>query len=292
MSTCPPLFVAAPPADPYVGGLFSAAYTPEVPADPHWQCGVQWETDNCHRPGVWAETCPPGVPEDKPQDYAPAWQTATPFNLVMGVDCSLPGNTLDDFRRRLLANAQAGAQAVIERVYWTGEQGNTPRLAGPAAVDPDAPADGEVVVLATEPLTFVGGVSLLETYLAQNYNANGVIHAPSGLAPYAAKHNQICGACSSNGQLRTVLGTRWAFGRGYEINTGPGGVPAEDGVAWMYATGRVAVWAGPITIPNEGQLEAAFAIRSNTVNLFAEQTVIVGHECVLAAVPVVIGCDC
>lgn len=292
MSTCPPLIVPAPPADTYVGGLYSAAYTPEVPADPHWQCGVMWETDNCDRPGAWAETCPPDVPDDKPADYAPAWQTATPFHTIMGVDCTPVGYTLDDFRRRLLANMASGAQAVAERIYWTGEQGNTPRLAGPVAANPADPQPGEVVQLSApgSPLTVVGGVAALESYLAENYNGVGVIHAPSSMAVYADSHGLIHG--NPGGALRTVLGTRWAFGRGYEVNTGPGGAAAPAGTAWMYATGRVAIWAGPVFIPNDEQLQASFDRASNETVMFAEQTFVIGHECVLAAVQVVAGCDC
>lgn len=290
MSTCPPLIVPAPPADTYVGGLFSAATFPETSGDPHWQCGVEWEITNCARPGAWAETCPPDVPDNKPQDFVPAWQNATPFHVILGVDCSLPGNTLDDFRRRLIANMQAGAQSVVERIYWTGEQGNTPYLAGPAYDGTPPKGDDDVEVLSATPLTVTGGVAALESYLGANYNGIGVIHAPAGLAPFADRNNLVHG--NVGGPLRTILGTRWAFGRGYEVNTGPGGIDAPDGTAWMYATGRVAIWQSPIFIPNDDDLQASFDRRSNEVNMFAEQTFIVGHECVLAAVPVIAGCDC
>lgn len=290
MSTCPPLLVPAPPLDTYSGGLYSAA-SPQTQDDPHWQCGVMHETSGCADVGVWAETCPPDVPEEKPQDYVPGWVTGTPFHAVLGVDCSLPGSSLEEFRRKLTAAMQQCAQRTVERVYWTGEQGNRPRLAGTPAVDPDNPEDDEVVVLNTgSPVSLGAGVAALEKYLGQNYCGTGVIHAPASVATYADTLRLVHG--NPGQSLRTILGTRWAFGRGYEINTAPGGVPAADGTAWMYATGRVAIWQSPIFLPNEDDLQAAFDRRTNETNLFVEQTFAITHECVTAAVLVNADCSC
>lgn len=291
MSTCPPLLVPAPPLDTYSGGLYSAA-SPQVPpaGDPHWQCGVMHEVNGCADVDVWAETCPPETPADKPQNYVPAWVTGTPFHAVVGVDCSLPGNTLEQFRQRLVNAMTVGAQTTVERVYWTGEQGNRPRLAGPAAADPDAPGEGEVAVLTTSAVSVADGTSLLESYLASHYKGTGVIHAPAGIATYADSLRLVHG--NPGGALRTILGTRWAFGRGYEVNTGPGGAAAADGTAWMYATGRVGIWQSEIFLPNESDLQAAFDRRTNETNLFVEQTFVLTHECVTAAVQVTASCDC
>lgn len=286
MSTCPPLTVAPPPADSFVGGLFGAAALPEE-MDPHWECGIRYEVNNCATPETWVPVCPPGVPADKPRTFVPEWAEASVFPVVLGVDCSLPGNTLEDFRRRLVANMQNCAQTTVEQTYMTGALGNQSFLANP---------DCEVLGDPAAPLNLVQGLAALESHLGKNYCGVGVIHAPAALAPVAARYNQITGTI---GQPRTWRGTRWAFGAGYEANVGPGTqaaptpVPAPDGVAWLYATGRVAVWRSPIFVPNDDQLDGSFNTRTNEVVMYAEQLFAVSHECVCAAVPVTIGCgDC
>jgi hypothetical protein len=290
VSTCPPLTVEPPSADPFTGGLFAAAATP-VELDPHWECGIRFEENNCATPVTWEPVCPPEIPEAKPRTFTPQWVEASTFPVVLGVDCSLPGMTLEEFRRRLVSNMQNCAQTTVERAYMTGELGNTGFLASPDCAVLGDPAN---------PLNIVQGLAALESYLGTNYCGVGVIHAPAAVTPLLARYNQITGTVA---QPRSWRGTRYALGNGYEVNVGPGvatpeipnpaPVPAPDGVVWLYATGRVGVWRSEIFVPNAEQLAASLDRRSNEVVMYAEQMFAIAHECACAAVPVTLGCgDC
>lgn len=288
MATCPPLLVAPPPTTPYVGGLFAVARFPELPDEGNgrrWECGgVQYEAETCAKPIGWHEVCAGDVTQPPQVEKVPTLEfpliEGTPFTALLGVECKLTGYTLEEFERRVVNAFTLCEQRTVEEIYWTGSEGNDPHLADPACV-----ALGDV----TDPLTITGGVAALESYLGDNYCGVGIIHAPRAIASYAAAMNLLCD-CGTP-KVSTPLGTRWAFGGGYSVNTGPDGTPAPDGVAWLYATGQVNIWRSEVWV-NPDDLRYAFNTRTNDVTVFAERKYVITHECVCAAIPVVVGCNC
>jgi hypothetical protein len=280
---CPSVLVPQPPVDASGGrgGLFAAAQFPQLP-DGHWQCGgVAYEQETCGTVHGWSQTCPPTAPLPKVTDLTWPLVEGTVFVVTAGVTCSKVGYSLEEFRRRVTNQFIANEQRAVERIFWTGELGNEPHLA-----DPDCTVLAGATVAA--PLTLRGGVAALESFLGDNYGYTGVIHAPRGVSVYAADARLI-----ENAPARPVtpLGTRWAFGGGYSVNTGPDGTPAPDGVAWLYATGQVNIWQGEV-INNPEDLEAAFNTKTNEVTVIAEREYVITRECVCAAVPISIGCAC
>jgi hypothetical protein len=285
LAICPPLTVAAPPVDKAVRGLFAAARFPELPSDGNgnrWECGIQYEALTCANPEGWQGACPPEVPDDKAATLTLPLVQGDPFTVLLGINCKLTGYTLEQFRSIVTNAFVACEQRRVEEIFWTGSMGNNPHLADPSTVivPPGATVDA--------PLSITAGVAALESYLGSNYCGDGILHAPRGLGAFAARSMLIQGP---QNRLTTPLGTRWAFGDGYAVNTGPDGVEAPPGVAWIYATGGVNIWRSEVYI-NPDELVYAFNRATNEVEMFAERNYVITYECASAAVPVSISCDC
>jgi hypothetical protein len=281
VSTCPPLLVAPPPTEAFRGGLFAAATFQDLPGDGRrWECGIQYEDIACAKPEGWSAVCPPAIPEDKPATLGFPLVEGTPFTIVLGVDCKLVGYSLDEMEQRVRNAFVLCEQRAVEDIFWTGSLGNN-ALANPDCVVPDG-------LTTDNPLTILGGVAAIESYMGENYCGTPVIHAPRAVAAYAAANNLIVGG---TGRQTTPLGTQWAFGGGYTANTGPDGTPAPDGVAWLYATGAVNIWRSEVWT-NPDDLRYAFNTRNNDVQLYAERQYVIAWSCACVAVPVSLSCNC
>lgn len=283
MATCPPLLIAPPPTTQAAGGLFTAASFPEVPGEGNgrrWECGgIEYQPEVCGTPIGWSAVCPPAVPADKVPDLEFPLVSGLPFTVLLGVPCRLVGTSLEELERRVVSAFTYNEQRAVEEIFWTGSLGNN-HLADPDCVDL-TPAEGA--------LSIVAGVGKLESHLRSNYGGTGVLHAPTGLAAFAAAMNLIVGTPPA--KLVTPLGTRWAFGAGYEVNTGPDGTPAPDGEAWIYATGQVSIIRSEVFV-NPDDLRYAFNTRTNEVEIFAERNYAITTECVCAAIRVSASCQC
>lgn len=291
----PPITIEAPPVERYTGGLYSVAPPQPGPVvdgnSNRWENGVQYQSETCADASTWALTCGDDeAREAKEATLALPLVSGTPFVAYLGINCSLPGNTLEEFAR-LVSNAlEICEQRAVERTFWTGDMGNTPFLAS-GVYDAETNPDGAEIVAnsGVTPLGVVQGVAALEDWLGDNYCGVGVLHAPRGLAAYAA--NAMLLRDGSGSQLLTPLRNRWAFGGGYSVNTGPDGTEAEAGTAWIYATGQVNVWRSGIWMQPD-ELQQAFNRRSNVVEMFAERAFVITKECRTAAVRVRLDCDC
>lgn len=282
MPTCPPLYVDAPVVMPYTYGLFSVALTPAEDPDPHWACGVDYQPMSCDKSSVVGDYCdtPPPGPKIVPEGVDTV--SGLPFTVFDGFNCHLVGFTEAEITARARAALDLGERRAVEREYWTGEAGSRPRLADPSAVVLNAvPAPG--VADALHP---VGGIAALENYLGDNYGGTGIIHAPRGVGAFLSYHSL---AAVVGARVQTMVGTPVALGGGYVVNTGPDGVEAPPGTAWMYATGQVVIrrsapWLNPDSV------KQALNRSNNNVTILAERTYVVSHECVLAAVLISINC--
>jgi hypothetical protein len=283
--------VDAPPVDAATPtGLFTAARIiqgADLPSDGNgtrWEAGVQYQVETCADVSGWSETCPPEDPEEKTFDLRFPTIVGTPFVAYLGIDCPLVGYTLDEFETSVRNGFLANEQRLVEQAFWSGEFGNSPSLAGTA----EDPSDCVDLTPGAGALSIVGGVSALEDYLGSNYGGVGVIHAPRKVAAFAAADTQIE---RSGARLTTTLGTRWAFGGGYAVNTGPDGVVAPAGEAWLYATGAVTIYRSEVFV-NPDELRAAFDTRTNQVHILAERKYVITRECACAAVRVDVACSC
>jgi hypothetical protein len=290
----PPIRIEPPAIERYTGGLYAVAPPQPGPVhegnDRRWENGVEYQSETCTQTKTWAVTCGTDPErEDKTFDQTFPLVDGVPFVSYLGVQCPLIGRTLDDYERVVRNGLELCEQRTVERTFWTGDQGNDPHLASGvynAITNPDGVhvLDGS----DTTAISVVRGIAELESWLGDNYCGVGVLHAPRIVTPYATQAYQIQG---SNPRLTTVLGTRWAFGAGYSVNTGPDGTPAAAGTAWMYATGQVNIWRSPIWI-QPGVLEQAFNKRNNDAEILAERAFVITRECAVAAVRVTLDCAC
>lgn len=287
----PPVLIDAPQVERYSGGLYSVAPPQPGPVvdsnDRRWENGVQYQSEFCAQTSTWAITCGTDPARaDKTFDQTFNMVEGSPFVSYLGVQCMLPGRTLEEYEASVRNALDACEQRSVERTFWTGDMGNDPHLAN-GAYDVNTNPDG-VHVLAGAAVSVVDGVSLLEEWLGDNYCGVGILHTPRTVAPYAAANRQIEG---TNPRLTTTLGSRWAFGAGYSVNTGPDGVEAAAGSAWIYATGQINLWRSPIFM-QPGALEQAFNRRTNDVEILAERVFVLSRECAVAAVRVNLDCAC
>jgi hypothetical protein len=276
MPTSARVTVRGPVRTPRRFGLFSVAEVEDV-TDPHALMGVQWEPLTCDRAHSTSDGCP-CVTENKVFTPGTQPQDATPFVVHGSWQCAKLGTTVEAAARAARAQLEIGEQQAVEWELWTGTAGAGPRLAHPDTVDL-----GEVRC-ATDLL------AAIEDYTAAAFNANPVIHVPRPVVPYLVADHLITTVAGS--RLETTLGVPVAAGAGYaEANTGPDGTPAPAGSWWVYVTGPIKVWRGPIVaVPDPG--EAGFMRCSNELVALAERTYLVGWDCITAAVLFTPCCAC
>lgn len=290
----PPILIDSPQIERSTGGLYAVAPPQPGPAfdgnNRRWENGISFQSETCTDTKTWAVTCGTDPErDDKTFDLTFPLVEGSPFVSYLGVQCALPGRTLEEYERSVRVALDICEQRAVERTFWTGDMGNDPHLAS-GVFDALTNPDGVVILGGSDvtALDMLEGVAALETWLGDNYCGVGALHAPRTVAPYAAHFSQVVG---SNPRLLTPLGTRWAFGAGYSVNTSPTGVAAPAGTAWIYATGQVNVWRSEIWI-QPGALEQAFNKRTNDVELLAERAFVITRECGIAAARVRLDCVC
>ena len=190
--------------------------------------------------------------------------TADAFVVYAGVDCRIVGlvDSAAKARRRL----EFVERRLVEERVWVQQ------LAVPSAVLPTG---------STTAVSLKEGIAALEEALGDSYGGIGIIHSPEWLTPYLSDRKQIV---PDGAKLRTSLGTKWAFGRGY-LNTDPDGVAATTGTAWLYATGDAVVRRSEM-LPVIDERSGATDLSINDALIIAERSYAVILDCVLFAVHV------
>lgn len=258
--------VPGPVRVPHRFGLFSAVPVVDV-TDSHALMGVQWEPLTCASPKVLSDGCP--CPPSKEFEPAPGVQQADPFVVMGSWACGLPGNSVDEAQRRARRHLELGEQQAVERAVWTGAAGAAPWFAH------ESTPNLGTVHCATDLLAVV------EDYAATHSTGAPLLHLPRPVLPYLAADRLV--APVGGTRLETGYGTPVVAGAGYvEANIGPGGVPAPPGAWWVYATGAMQVWRGPVITPPDPV--AGFSRCNNEFVALAERIYLVGWDCFTAAV--------
>ncbi|MCF3960621.1 cupin [Streptomyces fuscigenes] len=263
------------PGTPLPHGILNTCATVEDVQDVHELMGVEWMALGCCPVQEWQDPCltdesageeSPGERPEK-QFCRPSVEHASPITLYAGAECSSIGWSYEEAVAHATATMELGEQHGLEAAFWS-------RLTADA-VDLTPPAG---------PVSVAQGVAALEGALAEGYGGVGVLHVPAGLAA-------LLGCCRiltedpSTGALLTLAGNCAIIGAGYStLNTGPGGIPADPGTAWMYVTGPVHIRRGPMdVIPDRS---ASLNIRTNDRRVLVERTYVVGTTCTVAAINV------
>jgi hypothetical protein len=262
---------------PLPHGILNACTNVRDVEDVHELMGVEWMALGCCPVQQWHDPClteaespgeeSPGEPVEK-TFCRPEFEHATPITLYSGMECSTMGWTFEEAVEHARAAMDLGEQHGLEAAWW------------------DTRLTTDVVDLTPPegPVSPAQGVAALEGCLAESYGGQGVLHVPAGLAA-------LLGCCNvlredpATGSLRTLAGNCAVIGAGYSaMNTGPGGIPAEPGTAWMYVTGPVHIRRGPLdVIPDRS---ASVNIRTNLRSVLLERTYVVGTTCTVCAVQV------
>lgn len=217
----------APPARPY--GLFDAAVGPlSLPRIEAEVGGIQYQPDACGFVHLWASECDPVT--GKVFDEGVDTVTADPFIVYASWLCGSIGYTPEEIRARLLVRMNLKEQSGVEARLWQGDAGN-----GIDGLFADAISLGTAGCPAE-------GVRMLEQALADNGVQGGIIHARSGMAAYLGRDHQLIPEVTPK---VTNYGTALSLGQGYD-GSGPAGQAPTSTSEWMYATGRVVIWAGDL----------------------------------------------
>lgn len=268
-------YVEAIPGTPLPHGILNACTDVRDVADIHELLGVEWLALGCCPVQVWNDPClndgdeSPGAPVQK-EFCRPQVEHAEPISVYAGAECSTLGWTYAEARAHAEASLALGEQQAVETGFWSTKLAMS-------AVDL-TPAEG--------PLSIAQGVAVLEGCLAEQYGGVGVLHVPAGAAA-------LLGCCNivredpATGGLGTLAGNCVIIGAGYSaMNTGPGGVPADPGTAWLYITGPVLVRRGPAeTVPHSPG--PSVNTRTNDRRVLVERSYVVSTTCTVCAVQVV-----
>ncbi|MEU4584882.1 cupin [Kitasatospora aureofaciens] len=268
--------VEAIPGKPLPRGILGASCTTVTDVSEeniHELNGVEWMALGCCPVKVWADPCeadPPGPPQTK-EFCRPAVEHATPIHIYAGAQCSAPGWGYAEARAHAEASLTLGEQQAVEAGFWRTK----------------LTADAVDLTPAAGPLSVAQGVAVLEGCLAESYGGVGTLHVPAGAAA-------ILGCCNllredpETGALRTLAGNCAVIGAGYSAeNTGPGGVPAAPGTAWLYITGPLVIRRGAATVVPDTP-GPSVNTRNNDRRVLVERTYVVATTCTVCAVNVVV----
>jgi len=272
----PPYFDDQPPAPQVPYGLFSVAIGPRpFPVEAAQAGGVMYVPDDCIKDVfLRAVVCPP-ITGAVSFSGVGSPISGAPFAVYTTLTCSTIGYSFEEYEQRLRTRHALRAQTAVETRLWQGQtsatDGNITGLFSGATVLGNA-------ACVTEAL------EMLEQGLADNGVYGGIIHARPGMASHLSQGHLL----EQRGQQKqTFLGTPVVFGQGYS-GVGPSGQAVDGTTEWMYATGRVVIWAdSEVFSPPVGET----VNRSlNTVNLVAQQIYAVAIECGVWAVSVTRTC--
>jgi hypothetical protein len=281
---CPRLYVRVPTPTPRRYGLIASAVTVNE-TDPHFACGVQFEPVSCDVSHSWCQVCPP-TGDGKTLDRGVALVEADPFTVYADLACSAPSMTDPVMKDRVTSTLTLGEGRAVETVFWTGLAGpeEPDDESDPCSIMPhlaDDTAETGAVTLSETPLTPVGAMVELESAMGECYGGDAYIHVPSGALAALAQHGYIQ---RDGNVLRTLAGSVVVVGGGYP-GTAPDGTAPVAGSSWIYATGTVYIWRGPVSFV-AGDPGQYINRANNDAVLIAERTFVLAWDCCHFATPV------
>lgn len=279
-------------------GLLSVVQSRYEEADSHWRNGVTYQSICGTGAMTFDDYCVTGAAEQAPNKIGNISQPvrgATPFTVMVEIDCSAPGFT--DSER--LENAMGALTRVegfqVERAFWTGTVAASggyvayPHLAANAEVY-DSPGSLVSVLLQSAAaqvtgatLDVVEALGRLEAALGNCLTAQGVIHVTPTVFEIMRSQYLVE---SRAGVMYTAKGNKVAVGDGY-TGSAPDGTSAA-GVHWMYATSQIFAYRSTAETVGNG-IKEYFDRSTNTVKLIVERTYVLGFDCCHAAVAVSLG---
>lgn len=275
VATIPPVLLEADPIpnSPLRYGLFQAALGPfNLPVHAR-NGGLQYVTALCGEGFGYEIAC-----IDAQADKSAAWTEngsttvlGAPFMVFATMQCGSAGFSFDEQRALVVERLRGVEQAVVEEVFSTSTFGQSPGLTA---------ADG-IEIVTGGATTAVHVLSELERARYCGFGTNttqygvpGVLHAP---IPVLNELKQAHVIEWDGTRWRTPMGT--VVSAGCYANNNPSGVPAADGLFWMYLTGQTAIWRTPDDEIQVAPVEGSLNRTTNQMMMLAEREYVVTYEC-------------
>jgi len=271
-----PYLLDTPPPPPRPYGLFDVALGPmQFPVPAAQGAGVIYVPDTCEDDVfLYAMNCPP-VSGSKTFSTNESPVSGMPFAVITSYTCGSLGYTFDEVEQKVRTRMMLREQRAVERRIWQGSP-----LGGIGGI-PGLFQSATTLTAASCPTE---AISSLEQALADNGVLGGMIHARPYMASQLSNNYLIY---EGPGRLkRTALNTPYVFGQGYN-GTGPAGQAVTATTEWMYATGRVMVWASEVFVP---PLRETLDRSLNQQMALAERVFAVAIECGVWAIQVTRDC--
>lgn len=250
-------------------------------SDPHWQTGLEWESDCSVDASSTLPPCPDPV-ASKATDGGLIFCSADPFTVLGSYKCSTGGRSVSESMTIASNRLRRNKERAVEQIFWTGitPVGTVnPSLQGGNDSCGITPVDLTPVTGALNP---VAALAVLESAIAGCIPGGvGVIHLTFGVLPYMAANHLLF---ERDGKFYTPSGQLIIAGAGYP-GSGPSNVPATSGETWVFATGPMSVFYSDIFF-TPSQIDQAVDRSLNNVTFWAEQTYAVIWECCLFAIRV------
>lgn len=276
-----PAYIAAQDITPLRYGLFSVSDLSELDHG-HWEQGVEWEPQPCGAASVWGcPTCAQNNAGNAPAKVPTAGvalRQGFPFVVYGSFQCSPFGNWDRGFdrARQMLVN---GEERAVEIEFASGAHTTSPSLVSASAINI---TPGAVVQTVTQ------GLAVLEAYIGANAPGQGVILGNRREITLAAA-NHLIEPNDAHTQLVTKLDTPVAALGGWNAQTGPNGVAAGAGQAWLYGLGSAPrILRSPI-YDNPPDREHALRTTTNQFTVLSERNYVVGFDCFAVGVLVANG---
>jgi hypothetical protein len=198
--------------------------------------------------------------------------TGNPFVVMAGSECgamTTDDRTPDAYTRDLVVNKlRAGEQRIVESIFSTGANGQSPGLTSGTALGAS--------------LDIPDAFGLLESEFAKVYGLLGVIHVPLLAMGQVMNAHQV--EKDSSGIWRTATGHAVSFGN-YSGNAPGGGAPAADHTN-IYITGAVNVWRTSDSNLFVSPWAESIDKTTNQIHRYVEREYVVTFECTALATDV------
>ena len=273
----PYLLLTPPPPPPRPYGLFDVALGPmPFPVPPATAGGVEYVPDTCEKDIYLYDMTCPAVSGSKTYVGVESAISGAPFGVVVSYSCNIVGYDLAEVENRLRTRMTLHEQKAVERRLWQGQFN---------------PGLGVIPGLFTQATTLAAtscptdALALLEQTLADNSIVGGIIHARPYMAPHLSASHLV--EKGPGNRVTTMRGTPVCFGEGYD-GTGPQGQAVTATAEYMYASGRILVWATPdVFIPPLGEV---LDRSTNVLNAVGEKIYAMVVECNVWATAVTRNC--
>lgn len=278
----PPALVSPPAIQALPFDLLSVATVIDMPGDSHELNGITYKSLACGADlNQFVALCPPSTNPVKTATDADRLVIISDDLIELYANLSCKETTLEAMFQEARDIFALGENRAFGSAFWSTML-----------------AVGTTVILNTDPgaggaLSVTAAVAALESAMSCCYPGRPVFHSDRGVVAYATEARQLH---VSGNELLTALNSPWAA-YACPPETGPDGIAAPAGYAWVYATSQPVIRRWPTaTRPTDvGHIltrDAATGAITNEPSVKVERSYLPSLECCAFAVLVCLPASC